>query len=127
MGTEVMSTVDKCPGETPPKADGEEAACSRHFFWAACLLTLVSISFFIYIRVVVHKQENLQLIALQAEMDRLNSTLGSILKFDTFPVRAYCPQKSKCLMVQYGNIISFAGIYSQTPFLGTVWPDNSAG
>ncbi|XP_067366815.1 dromaiocalcin-2-like [Channa argus] len=95
MGTEVMSTVDKCPGETPPKADGEEAACSRHFFWAACLLTLVSISFFIYIRVVVHKQENLQLIALQAEMDRLNSTLGSILKFDTFPVRAYCPQK-KC-------------------------------
>lgn len=52
--------------------------------------------------------ENQQLIKersiLQKEMENLNWTLGVILKFNTFPVNEYCPQKSKCCLsfvIQY--------------------------
>ncbi|XP_049901893.1 natural killer cells antigen CD94-like [Epinephelus moara] len=105
---------------TVPKADGEAAACSHFRVLAVCLgilcvLLVVGISAIIYISVVMNKQK-VNLSELKAQNQQLNTersilqreteelsrvtdnfswTLGVILKFDTFPVSEYCPNK-KC-------------------------------
>ncbi|KAK2810396.1 hypothetical protein Q5P01_000402 [Channa striata] len=138
METQVSATVVQSPDGRPPKADGEAAACSRHFFLAACLLTLVNISVVIYIRVIMHEQEaslnkvtaeNQQLITsrsiLQTQRDYLNWTLGAILNFDTFPVNVYCPQK-KCQSCQTGWIQfqEKCYLFYENPAPWKTWPQS---
>ncbi|XP_067366812.1 C-type lectin domain family 2 member B-like [Channa argus] len=105
--------VEKAPANTAPNA--ETPAHSQHLrqlgvcFGVLCVLLLVSISVIIYLSVEQKTNfeatinnlmaEKQQLITngsmLQTERDNLTRMLGIIIKFDTFPVKVYCPQK-KC-------------------------------
>ncbi|XP_059195844.1 killer cell lectin-like receptor subfamily F member 1 [Centropristis striata] len=110
------------------QADGEAAArCHFRVLVACsgvlCVLLVASISAIVYISVVLKEQranhseltaENQQLIVERNMLEReakelsrvtenLNWTLGVILKFNTFPVNDYCPDK-KCQPCQEGWI-----------------------
>ncbi|XP_018555383.1 C-type lectin domain family 4 member A isoform X1 [Lates calcarifer] len=146
----VYSTVkSKGPASTVP-TDGEAAAPSQRFsLWAVCLgilcvLLVASISAIIYISVVMDEDrenfktnlnnltaENQQLLMersilenkteeLSRVRDDLNWTLNVILKFNTFPVNEYCPEK-KCQPCQKGWILfqekCYLFYYKKSPWM----------
>ncbi|XP_071326255.1 C-type lectin domain family 9 member A isoform X2 [Trachinotus anak] len=124
----IYSTV-KAKGAATTAPNGEPAAHSQHFCLLAvclaivCVLLVASISAIIYMSVVMNKQEanfnnvkteNQQLIRekstlenkteeLRRDREDLNWTLNVILKFKTFPVNEFCPEK-KCQPCREGWI-----------------------
>ncbi|KAK9514232.1 hypothetical protein VZT92_027712 [Zoarces viviparus] len=101
------------PKEAATEPDGKAAACSHFGVLAACLgilcvLLVASVSVIIHFSCVMKEQRaNLSNLTAENELlieersilsrvtDNLNWTLGMIMKFNTFPVNEYCPDK-KC-------------------------------
>ncbi|KAK5892098.1 hypothetical protein CesoFtcFv8_012512 [Champsocephalus esox] len=114
----IYSEVKPSGSASTVPTDGEAAACSHSHLLAVCLgilcfLLMASISAIVYFSVLMTKQksnlsvltaENEQLITernllereteqLSRVTDNLNWTLSIILRFDTFRVHDYCPDK----------------------------------
>ncbi|XP_068591998.1 C-type lectin domain family 4 member A [Cebidichthys violaceus] len=106
----------------PIQADGKAAARSHFAVLAACLVILcvllvASIFVIIHFSFVMKEQRaNLSNLTAENELlieersilsrvtDDLNMTLGVIMKFNTFPVNEYCPDK-KCQPCRRGWIL----------------------
>ncbi|XP_035485743.1 C-type lectin domain family 4 member A isoform X3 [Scophthalmus maximus] len=150
----IYSTVKSRVPVTTVPADGEAPANFQHFrllvvcLGILCVLLVASISAIVYICVVMNEQrafaanlshlkkENEQLVMersilenrteeLTRVRDDLNWTLEVIMKFDSFPVTDFCPDK-KCQPCQKGWILFQENCYLfyESVYYWRTWQDS---